>query len=211
MFTRRAGVRRAPLPAIVPVAALIALAVSACGPASSPAGGAAPTAVRPAPASPASGSVPAPRPPVAPVPAPAPAAPEKTGCTGWPSASGGTLPLSFVPVSVLRCVTGRAMVPGKGEWLAATLERADNQNLIPLARALRSAPGHMLPGRACPEFVVLPPDIVLIGADGTMIRPRFPVTGCGQVQQQVTSALAALRWHAVSQRLIEKAPAPPAP
>lgn len=211
--TRRARVRRAERPvaalvAAAPMGALIVLA-AACGTASSPAGGAGP---RPTPTGPAPGvSVPRPRPPVATVPAPAPAAPDKTDCAGWPLASGGTLPLSFVPVAVLRCVTGDTMVPGKGEWLTATLERADNQNLMPLARALRSAPGHMRPGRACPEFVTIPPPIALIGPDGTVIRPRFPVTSCGQIQQQVTATLAALRWHTISQRLIAKSPAPPSP
>lgn len=139
-----------------------------------------------------------------------PVAPEKTNCTGWPLAPAGTLGPPFLPKAVLRCVTGYTMVPGKGKWLTATLERAD-ENLAPLANALRAAPGHMHPGEVCPQFIIQPPEIVMIGADGTMVRPRFPVTDCGQIQQRVFAALDALHWHTVSQRLIEKAPTPANP
>jgi hypothetical protein len=136
--------------------------------------------------------------------------PGKTACTGWPSAPSGSLPTSFVPVSVLRCVTGYTTVPGKGRWLTAILEKAD-QNLGPLAEALRAASGDPRPGEMCPQFVIIPPQIVLTAADGTMIRPRLPVTDCGQLQHGVISALDALRWQTVSQRPIEKAPTPAAP
>ena len=45
-------------------------------------------------------------------------------------------PVSFVPVAALRCVQTYQMIPGKGQWLTATLERAD-KNLAPLIGALR--------------------------------------------------------------------------
>lgn len=210
MFTGRAGARRGRLPgvAVVPMAALIALTAAACGTGSSPAGGTSPTTARSAPATGSPASPSPPREPLLPAPAPvpgAPGAPEQTACKGWPRVPGSAVPLSFVPVAVLRCVTGYTSVPGKGEWLTATMEKAD-QNLMPLVRALRAAPGRMRPGMICPQFATLPPQIVLVGANGTMIRPRFPVTNCGQIQQQVFAALDGLRWHTVSQRLIEKVP-----
>lgn len=208
MFTGRAGTWRAARPgvAVVPVAALIALAAAACGTVSSPAGGTPPATARSAPPSPASPSPP--REPLLPAPAPVPpvpGVPEQTACKGWPLAPGGPLPPSFVPVAVLRCVTGYTAVPGRGEWLTATMQKAD-QNLMPLVRALRMAPGQMRPGMICPQFATLPPQIVLVGADGTKIRPPFPVTDCGQIQQQAIAALDALRWRTVSQRLIEQVP-----
>ena len=47
-------------------------------------------------------------------------------CVGWPTgATSAALPVSFVPVSVERCVNGAETVPGKGLWTTATLQRAD--------------------------------------------------------------------------------------
>lgn len=211
MFGRRTRIRpTAPL-AVIPGVALVTLAAVACGTVSAPAGGAAPATSRPASAAPAPTAPASGAPSRAPVPPePVPIVPGKTACTGWPSAPSGSLPTSFVPVSVLRCVTGYTTVPGKGRWLTAILEKAD-QNLGPLAEALRAASGDPRPGEMCPQFVIIPPQIVLTAADGTMIRPRLPVTDCGQLQHGVISALDALRWQTVSQRPIEKAPTPAAP
>lgn len=130
-----------------------------------------------------------------------PAAP----CPGWTTAPASALPASFTPVSVLRCVTGITAVPGKGEQRTATVERASNQDLTPLDQALRAAPGQRQAGQACPMFRALPPQIVLVGADGTRIHPRFPVTGCGQIQPRVIAALNALRWQTVSRTLVAPA------
>ena len=216
MFTRRARIRRAPLLAIIPAATLVTLAATACATASAPASGAAAStrsasAPRASTTPSAPGSVAPGKPvPIVPDPGPGPVVPVKTACTGWPSAPVGTLPASFVPVKVLRCVTGYTAIPGKGQWLTATLEKADT-DLSPLADALRASPVHTRPGQMCPQFVMLPPEIVLVGADGTTIRPRFPVTDCGQIQRQVLGALDALQWQTVSQRLIEKAPTPATP
>jgi len=188
---------------------LVTLTAAACG--SSPAGRGRPPAASGAPASPSS-AVPVPRAPgasVAPGGPAAPGAPVAAGsarCDHWPAAPAGRLPRSFQPASVLRCVPGTVSVPGKGQWTAATLEKAD-QGLAPLAGALSSVSGHMEPGRVCPQFVIVPPQIVLVGKDGTMVRPSFPVTACGQIQQKVLSALAGLHWHTVSRRLLAKVPA----
>ncbi|HZC53961.1 MAG TPA: hypothetical protein VE441_15895, partial [Mycobacterium sp.] len=205
MFTRRARVRRATLLAVIPAATLVALVATACGTVRAPASGAATATTRPSaprasttPSAP--GSVVSRKPvPIVPDPGPGPVVPVKTACTGWPSAPEATLPASFVPVKVLRCVTGYTTIPGKGQWLTATLEKAD-ASLSPLADALRASSVRMRPGQMCPQFVMLPPEIVLVAADGTTIRPRFPVTNCGQIQHQVLGALDELQWQAVSQR-----------
>jgi hypothetical protein len=216
MFTRRARVRRATLLAVIPAATLVTLTATACGTVSAPTSGAATATTHHASASASStpsapGSVVSGKPvPVVPDPGPGPVVPEKTACTGWPSAPEGTVPASFVPVKVLRCVTGYTTIPGKGQWLTATLEEADG-NLTQLANALRASSVHKRPGQMCPQFVMLPPEIALVAADGTTIRPRFPVTNCGEIQYQVLAALDALRWQTVSQRLIEKAPTPANP
>src|ERR1700728_2836379 len=84
-------------------------------------------------------------PTVTPVPTPPPVPTVSGGrvvagepaCAGWPTgATSVSLPVSFVPVSVERCVNGVEAIPGKGLWTTATLERADS-GLAGLIDALR--------------------------------------------------------------------------
>src|SRR6516162_5659580 len=140
-FARRRG--RAALLASVPLLAAGALAAG-CGTVSAPPaaggpGGGSGTG-NPATSSPPSvGSTPAP------IVTGGPVAPGEPACTGWPQRVGsGPLPASFVPVAVLRCVSGYQTIPGKGQWLTATLERAGG-DLAPLVAALRRPPEHIAP------------------------------------------------------------------
>ena len=126
-------------------------------------------------------------------------------CAGWPRNVTRTkkLPASFVPVAVIRCVTTYQMIPGKGQWLTATLERAD-QNLEPLLTALQR-PNLTRPlGTICSDLVELPPQFVLVDANGQAIWPVVPVTGCGLPQRELLGALAALPWQKISVRLVVK-------
>jgi hypothetical protein len=116
------------------------------------------------------------------------------------------LPTSFVPVAVLRCLNGPQVV-GNGVRFEAKLQRAD-RDLGPLVSALHRPSGHMMPaGQACPALAMIPPRVVLIARDGTMISPRIPVDGCGLVQQQVLAALNALPWQTVSVTVWSQPPA----
>jgi hypothetical protein len=126
-------------------------------------------------------------------------------CVGWPANAtrSKTLPASFEPVAVIRCVTDYQMIPGKGQWEVATLERAD-QGLAPLLTALQRPNQTRPPGTFCSALVELPPQFVLVGKDGQAIWPALPVTGCGLVQGEVLGALAALPWQKVSVRLVAK-------
>ena len=125
-------------------------------------------------------------------------------CVGWPAnATHSKLPASFEPVAVIRCVTDYQMIPGKGQWLTATLERAD-QGLAPLLTALQRPNQTRPPGTFCSALVELPPQFVLVDKDGQAIRPALPVTGCGLVQGELLGALAALPWQKVSVRLVAK-------
>ena len=126
-------------------------------------------------------------------------------CVGWPANAthSKTLPASFEPVAVIRCVTNYQMIPGKGQWEVATLERAD-QGLGPLLTALQRHNQTRPPGTFCSDLVELPPQFVLIGKDGQAIWPALPVTGCGLVQGELLGALAALPWQKVSVRLVAK-------
>jgi hypothetical protein len=132
-----------------------------------------------------------------------PVVPGEPACAGWPANAvrGKALPASFVPVAVLRCVSGYQTIPGKGQWQTATLERAD-KNLAPLITALRHPSLRRTPGMICPAIAMVAPQFVLVGRDGTAQWPLLPVSGCGLVQSGVLAALSALPWQQVSVRLI---------
>ena len=137
--------------------------------------------------------------------------PGQPACVGWPTgATSVSLPVSFVPVSVERCVNGVQTIPGKGLWTTATLQRSDS-GLAGLINALRQPSVAHQPGTVCPALAVIPPQVVLIGANGQKLIPRLPATGCGLIQSQVLAALDALRWQPVSVRLIAKIPGGTAP
>jgi hypothetical protein len=207
MITRRTRAGRVTLFASIPLVALVTLAAG-CGTLRSP--GASGTSGTPGAtggktttASPAPGSA-------TPVPTTTggPVAPGQPACTSWPAnAKHETLPASFVPVAVLRCVIGEQAVPGKGEWLTATLERAD-KNLAALIAALHNPPGRTSPAIMCPQIEMQPPQIALVGPGGQTIVPVLPVSGCDMTQEQVLVALARLSWHTVSVRLVSQIETP---
>ena len=127
-------------------------------------------------------------------------------CVGWPTgATSVSLPVSFVPVSVERCVNGVEAIPGKGLWTTATLQRSDS-GLAGLIGALRQPSVTRHPGTVCPALAEIPPQVVLIGANGEKLIPRLPATGCGLIQSRVLAALDGLDWQPVSVRLIAKIP-----
>jgi hypothetical protein len=192
-----AGPGRRTAAAAAPLLAAAAL-VAGCG--SAHAGNAAGAAPAPA-ASSAAASAPA-----TPVPtiSEGPVVPGQSACVGWPTgATSVSLPVSFVPVSVERCVNGAQTIPGKGLWTTATLQRADS-GLAGLINALRQPSFTHHPGTVCPALAEIPPQVVLIGANGEKLIPRLPATGCGLIQSQVLAALDALHWQPVSVRLIAK-------
>jgi hypothetical protein len=132
-----------------------------------------------------------------------------SNCSGWPAdAAHGKLTAAFTPVSVERCVTSYQEIAGKGEWQTATLERSTDR-LATLAEVLMAPSASRPPDVMCPEFVVLPPQIVLFNAAGQELIPKFPVGVCGAINSQVLGTLASMTWQPVSVRLVTKvAPAP---
>jgi hypothetical protein len=124
-------------------------------------------------------------------------------CAGWPAkAPHGTLTALFTPVAVERCVTSFQQIAGKGEWETATLERSTDHLATLTAVLMRPSGRH--PAVFCPEFVVLPPQIVLINSTGQELIPRLPVGACGTIDAQVLSTLATMTWQPVSVRLVTK-------
>jgi hypothetical protein len=56
----------------------------------------------------------------------------------------------------------------------------------------------------CPEFVVVPPQIVLFSSTGKELIPRLPVGACGNVDSQLLGTLASMTWQKISVRLVAK-------
>ena len=132
-----------------------------------------------------------------------------SACDGWPAnAAHGKLSPVFTPVAVERCVTGYQQIPGKGEWMTATLEKSTDK--LATLTALLMRPSGRQPAVFCPELVVIPPQIVLINSTGQELIPRLPIGACGSVDAQVLSTLAAMAWQPLSVRLVSKvSPAAP--
>ncbi len=126
-----------------------------------------------------------------------------SACAGWPAnAAHGKLSALFTPVAVERCVSSVQSIKGKGEWLTATLERSTDK--LATLTAVLMRPSGRQPDIMCPEFVVIPPQIVLFNSAGEELIPRLPVGACGAIDAQVLSTLAAMTWQPVSVRLLAK-------
>jgi hypothetical protein len=126
-----------------------------------------------------------------------------TACAGWPSdAPHGKLTALFQPVTVERCVTGYQVIRGKGEWETATLEKSTS-SLSALVQVLLQ-PSRVQPGVFCPEFAVIPPQVLLINSAGKQLVPLLPRGACGTADARVLTTLASMSWQPVSVRLISK-------
>jgi len=155
---------------------------------------------------PASAGSPSPVPTISSGPAPVPGVP---ACADWPaSARKGHLTAAFVPVEVLRCISTSTAVPGRGLYYSATLQRATS-GISALVAALQAPSRHEPSGTMCPMIAMIPPEIVLIAKDGSMLSPAFPVDGCGVLQSPVIAALNHIPWQTVSVRLLGKVPGSP--
>ena len=128
----------------------------------------------------------------------------EAACAGWPSdAPHGKLTTFFQPVSVERCVTGYQVIKGKGECQTATLEKSTG-NLEALVEVLLQPSERVKPNTFCPEFVVIPPQVLLISSTGKQLIPLLPMGPCGIADSRVLTTLATMSWQPVSVRLISK-------
>ena len=99
-------------------------------------------------------------------------------------------------------MSGVQQIAGKGEWLTATLERSTDK--LSTLTAVLMRPSVRQPDVMCPEFVVIPPQIVLFSSTGKELIPRLPVGACGTIDAQVLGTLATMTWQRVSVRLVTK-------
>lgn len=134
----------------------------------------------------------------------------ETACVGWPAdAPHGKLTAFFEPVAAERCMIGFQTIRGK-EWETATLEKSTG-DLAALVRVLLQPSGGLHPGVFCPEFAVIPPQVLLINSAGRKLIPSLPVGGCGIVNARILSTLAQMSWQPLSVRLITRVPPAVAP
>jgi hypothetical protein len=109
------------------------------------------------------------------------------------------IPAGFHAVAVVRCIPTAAIGPAQGGWANAQKEVAVT-GLGPLLAALGEPSAqhvHAGPGAGCPVPAVNGIRLMLVGARGTVIYPRIPVTACGAPIQPVTASLSALHWIAL--------------
>ena len=107
------------------------------------------------------------------------------------------LPKGFNAVAAVRCSIEQHAVPGDGTWQFDVAQRASSgPGLADFLRLLQQ-PNESTPTNeqiACPADLLVLPDFGLVGSDGTVIRPKLPLTVCGQPLPNVLTALSALPW-----------------
>ena len=103
------------------------------------------------------------------------------------------LPATTVLVEVTRCTFGNQLVPGDGEWVVRTDQRATT-GLDALADALRLPSQARRPGTTCPAIGYLP--IVLTATDtaGNVLHPAVPTDVCNAPLPAALAAIDALDW-----------------
>jgi len=106
----------------------------------------------------------------------------------------GGIPDGFAVSWVLRCPIAPEQLTARA---AGTVpERADTPATELLATLRR--PSDPRTSRACPAMAVVPPYVVLVGADGRGLAPRLPTDGCGLPRHEALDLLDALPYRAVS-------------
>ncbi len=96
------------------------------------------------------------------------------------------------PTRFARCRHVNQIVPGRGEWLMRTEERADG-DIAALAVALR-LPDDGGGADNCPAIGIVLPEVYAVDATGRAVLVRWPLGACSQPRPEVAAALAALRW-----------------
>ena len=105
------------------------------------------------------------------------------------------LPKGFSAVAVIRCIGDQHAVTGDGIWQFAVAQRASSglgEFLTLLQQPSASVPAS--PTFACTADLLMVPDFGLVGSDGTVIRPKLPLTVCLKPMVNVLSALNSLPW-----------------
>ncbi|WP_019136368.1 hypothetical protein [Cellulomonas massiliensis] len=169
---------RAPLAGIVALALLVGAAVGGCS----------------------SGALPSAAPePAATVPTADCLAPQVLAALGLGQAatpapdapSPGAVPDGFVATSVLACADGGELLDSSGTWTSVRASRLEG-DVAALVVALRLPSARAKAAASCPAEAAAAPQVWLVDALGTAVRPELPTDGCGRVRAEVRHAVDRL-------------------
>jgi hypothetical protein len=103
------------------------------------------------------------------------------------------IPARFMPVAVVLCSPAIVSVNHNGPNVPSTRQVA-TAKLRRLMAALRAPSARLNSHLACLDQAISVAWFVLVARDGQVIRPKIPVTGCGDPSPAVLTSLNALRW-----------------
>lgn len=99
----------------------------------------------------------------------------------------GAVPADFVPVAAVRCAPGEPLRDTEGEWSSVTSTRLEG-DMADLVAAL-DRPSSVDPARC---VVPEPASLWLVDALDKAVLVAVPLSGCGQWDPRVDTAIAAL-------------------
>ena len=107
------------------------------------------------------------------------------------------LPSDAVLVSATRCLYDFRLVPGDGEWLFKTEQKAAT-GLGALADALRLPSEQQPSGLACAAVAYPPVILTVTNTAGRTSHPDVPQAACGGPLPAATAAITALPWTTIA-------------
>jgi hypothetical protein len=118
---------------------------------------------------------------------------------GVEGAGSDPLPDDLRASAVIACSLENRPVPGDGVWsFVVEKKAAAGPRLDQLVTALRAKDEPTPVTLGCNAILILVRWFAVVDQDGTWVRPRVPITACGQPQDAVLKALDALSWTTVS-------------
>lgn len=118
---------------------------------------------------------------------------------GADDSAAGPLPTDLTATAAIECFTENRPVAGDGVWTFVVENKAEaGPQLDQLVAALRAKDEPRPTNVACTAILIVVRWFALVDQNGAWVRPRVPITSCGQPQDAVLKALDALTWTTVS-------------
>lgn len=104
----------------------------------------------------------------------------------------GAVPDGFVATSVLACADGGELLDSSGTWTSVRASRLEG-DVGALVAALRLPSSRAKATASCAAESTGVPQVWLVDALGTAVRPQLPTDACGQVRAEVRRAVERLQ------------------